>query len=72
MGKIKHRLFVLMAENNIRSLRKLSADTGIEYRTLQNFSSYVHKKLDPMLIATLCEFFGCTIGELLYIEEQTA
>lgn len=68
--KVKHNLKFLMYKNHINSIRELSERTGIHYRTLQNFSSYVHKKLDPELIAELCKFFNCGIHELLYLEEN--
>jgi putative transcriptional regulator len=68
--KVKHNLPLLMAKNQIKSIKELSRVTEIEYATLYNFSSYVHKKLDPDLIATLCELFGCEVGDLLYIKEK--
>jgi putative transcriptional regulator len=68
--KVKHNLPLLMAKNQIKSIKELSRVTEIEYATLYNFSSYVHKKLDPDLIATLCELFRCEVGDLLYIKEK--
>lgn len=67
---VKHKLPLLMAKNEIKSIKELSRITGIEYATLYNFSSYVHKKLDPDLIATLCELFSCEVGDLLYIKDK--
>lgn len=68
--KVKHNLRFLMYKRHINSIRELSEATGIHYRTLQNFSSYVHKKLDPVLISQLCEFFNCNINDLLYLEDD--
>lgn len=70
--KVRHNLRLLMAKKRIRSIRELSEVTGIHYRTLQNFHSYVHRKLDPELIADLCEFFGCKIQDLLYLEDKVS
>lgn len=70
MPKIKHRLRVLMAQNEIKSLVKLSEITGIEYPTLYNFSAYIHKKLDPEIVSTLCDTLKCDIGDLLYLNKE--
>lgn len=67
--KVKHNLPLLMAKNQIKSIKELSRVTGVEYATLYNFSSYVHKKLDPDLIVILCELFRCEVGDLLYVKE---
>jgi putative transcriptional regulator len=69
MIKVKHRLPILMAERDIKSVVQLSEKTGIDYRTLYNFYSYVHKKLDPQLIVILCQTLRCEIGDLLYLKE---
>jgi DNA-binding Xre family transcriptional regulator len=59
-----------MAKKRIKSIKELSRITGYEYSTLYNFNSYVHKKLDPKLVADLCELFGCNVGDLLYLENN--
>jgi len=69
MIKVRHRLPILMAEREIKSVAMLSEKSGIDYRTLYNFYSYVHKKLDPQLIITLCETLKCDIGDLLCLKE---
>lgn len=68
--KVKHNLRILMAKKRIKSIRELSEQSGIYVITLRNFSSYVHKKLDPELIAELCKFFECKIEDLLYLEDE--
>ncbi len=69
--KVRHNLHVLMAQKGIKSIKELSRLlTQYDYATLYNFSVYVHKKLDPKLIYDLCKFFGCKIGDLLYLEEE--
>jgi DNA-binding Xre family transcriptional regulator len=67
---VRHNLRLLMAQNEIYTLADLSRKAKVDYRTLQNFSSYIHKKLDPELICKLCATFNCSIGELLYIEDE--
>lgn len=67
---VRHNLPLLMAKKRIKNIAELSRITGYEYATLINFKNYVHKKLDPKLVADLCELFGCQIGDLLYLEEK--
>lgn len=68
--KVKHNLLLLMAKNNIKSLSELSRISGIEYPTLYNFYAYIHKKLDPELIAILCETLNCDISDLLVLKKE--
>lgn len=69
--KVRHNLPLLMAKKRIRSMKELQRVMNkYEYATLVNFNNYVHKKLDPELVADFCEFFDCEIGELLYLEEE--
>jgi len=70
--KVRHNLRVLMAQNKINSIRELSERSGIYVITLRNFSSYVHKKIDPVLVVELCKFFNCDIADLLYLEDGQA
>lgn len=68
---IRHNLPLLMAKKRIKSIKELERVMNkYEYSTLINFNKYVHKKLDPELIADLCELFGCSIGDLLYLEDK--
>ena len=71
---IRHNLPLLMAKNNIKSVkdltRRMERKYGYEYATLYNFRTYAHKKLDPELIADFCEFFNCGIDDLLYLEND--
>lgn len=66
---VKHNLPLLMAKKQIKSIKQLSRITQIEYATLINFNTYVHKKLDPELVSKLCEVLECEIGDLLYLED---
>lgn len=68
---IRHNLPLLMAKKRIKSIKELERSIKkYEYATLINFNTYVHKKLDPELVADLCEFFGCKIEDLLYLEDK--
>lgn len=72
--QIRHNLPLLMAKKHIKSIKELTRlmyeKYGYDYATLYNFNVYIHKKLDPVLIADLCEFFDCSIDDLLYLEEE--
>lgn len=67
---VRHNLPLLMAKKRVKSISELSRIMDYDYATLYNFSAYNHKKLDPKLVADLCELFGCTIGDLLYLGEK--
>lgn len=68
---IRHNLPLLMAKKRIKSMKELQRSMKkYHYATLVNFNTYVHKKLDPELVADLCEFFGCDINDLLYLEDK--
>jgi DNA-binding Xre family transcriptional regulator len=68
--KVRHNLPVLMAQRKIKSLMELSRKSGIEYPTLYNFNTYVHKKIDPEIVVHLCETLDCSIGQLFYLEDD--
>ena len=70
--RVKHRLYILMAQNEIRTIAELAEMTGITYRSLVNFATYKQKFMDPEIIAKVCVVFGCRIEELLYIEKGQA
>lgn len=71
---VRHNLPLLMAKKHIKSIKELTRQMknqyGYDYATLYNFSVYIHKKLDPVLVADFCEFFNCSIDDLLYLEEK--
>lgn len=68
--KVRHNLPVLMAKRGIKSIKELSRITKVDYATLYNFNTYIHKKLDPNLIVILCDTLKCDISDLLYLEKE--
>lgn len=69
--QVRHNLPLLMAKKRIKSIKELERIMKKhEYSTLINFNTYAHKKLDPELVADLCELFGCQLGDLLYLEDK--
>jgi putative transcriptional regulator len=62
---IKSNLAVLMGEKKIRSINKLSRETGVSAPALGRLYDGTNIRIDYSTIEALCKFFDCTIGELL-------
>jgi len=61
---------MLMAEKKIRSLNKLSKDTGVSAPALGRLYDGTNVRIDYSTIEALCRYFKCSIGELLeYVDE---
>jgi putative transcriptional regulator len=65
---IKSRLHILMGEKKIRSIRQLSEETKVSRLSLTKLYDGISKGIEFDTLETLCTFFGCEIGDLLYIE----
>lgn len=66
---IKSYLPQLMADKKIRSINKLSKETGVSAPALSRLYDGTNIRIDYSTIEALCRFFGCSIGELLeYVE----
>lgn len=59
-----------MAERKISSVLYISKETGLDYGTLLNFYHERFENFNNKVIASLCEFFGCRIDELLELVEE--
>lgn len=66
---IKSRLHILMGEKKIRSIRQLSKATKISRLSLTNLYDGLSKGIEFDTLETLCTFFNCEIGDLLYIDK---
>lgn len=62
---IKCHLPMLMAEKKIRSLNKLSRETGVSAPALGRLYDGTNIRIDYSTIEALCSYFECSIGELL-------
>ncbi|MBG9785602.1 helix-turn-helix domain-containing protein [Shouchella lehensis] len=67
--KLRHNLREHMARKRVRSIKELSQITGLNYTKLIKFNNYSQNKIDPDLIVPLCEFFGCKLGDFIYVYE---
>lgn len=67
---IKSRLHILMGEKKIRSIRQLSEETKISRLALTKLYDGKGKGIEWSTLETLCAFFNCEIGNLLYIDDE--
>lgn len=68
---IKCNLPMLMAEKKIRSLNKLSKDTGVSAPALARLYDGTNVRIDYSTIEALCRYFKCSVGELIeYVEDS--
>ncbi|MDR6555468.1 helix-turn-helix transcriptional regulator [Paenibacillus qinlingensis] len=67
---IKSNLALLMAEKKIRSLNKLSRETGVSAPALARLYDGTNVRIDYETIEKLCDYFNCTVGDLLVYEKQ--
>lgn len=65
--KLRHNLREHMARKRVKSVLELSRITGLDYNKLRTFDNYSQRRLDPELIVPLCEFFGCKLGDFIYV-----
>lgn len=76
MAKVlKNRLWLLMANNKIKSMSELERqlrerNLAISRQSLDRFEKGQSKRLDYDTITNLCAFFECSIGDLLYLEDE--
>lgn len=66
---IKSNLHILMGQHKIKSIRQLSELTGISRLSLTKIYDGEGKGIEYATLDTLCRFFGCQVGDILYWEE---
>lgn len=67
-GNIYCRLAVLMAEKDPKlSQHKLAADTRLGITTVNRLFNNKFSRVDTNTIKTLCQYFGCQIGDLFVL-----
>lgn len=68
---IKSYLPMLMAEKKIRSINKLAKITGVSAPALTRLYDGTNTRIDYSTIEALCNFFNCSIGDLLeYVPDE--
>ena len=56
-------------ENRRISQREVARDTGIPKTTIDRYARNEVARFDEPTIRGICDYFDCTVGELLVIEE---
>jgi len=77
MPRVENRFEELLAEKRRRdrknwSYREIAEVTGISPSTLTRFARQRHEQFDAGTLAKLCDFLGCTVGDLLVLVEDEA
>lgn len=73
--RIENRFEELLAEKQRRdrrswSYREIAEVTGISPATLTRFARQRHDQYNAEVLAKLCDFLGCSLGELLILVES--
>jgi DNA-binding Xre family transcriptional regulator len=76
MKTVRNNLLVLMAHKSQRegkriTLRTVERATSISYYTLTKIAHNTIREYPVDVIAGLCTYLDCTIGDLLTLEEVT-
>jgi putative transcriptional regulator len=72
--RLKNRLFLLLSDKE-RQLGKripqyeVARAIGVTNNTITNWVKNDLNKLDVEVVENLCVYFGCQVGDLLYLEE---
>lgn len=75
MPRIQNRFLELLAAKRRRerrswTYRDIHAVTGISPSTLSKLAQQNNEMYDSETVARLCEFLGCTVGDLLVLMEE--
>jgi putative transcriptional regulator len=73
MPKLRSRMRVLMAEKGLRENRKITLgivaeETNLSRPTVTKMAQNEVAQIKGDIIAILCEYFDCNVGDLLYVE----
>lgn len=68
--KLKLNLAILMAKNNIKRQKDLANATGIDASCISRYFNDNFKKIDRDHLVTLCEYFNCSLSELLELVNE--
>lgn len=74
MPKLRSRLRILMVEKSLREKRRITlatvaAETNLSRPTIIKLSRDEVKQIKGDVIATVCTYFNCSVGDLLYVED---
>jgi putative transcriptional regulator len=74
-GKVYNQLKILLAQKEIKESRRIPYDeiktkTGMAMSTISAWSTNSIKRYDADTIASLCDYFGCSVGDLIVYEPE--
>jgi putative transcriptional regulator len=69
-GKVYNQFKILLAQKEIKESRRIPYDeikikTGMAMSTISAWSTNRIKRYDADTIASLCDYFGCSVGDLI-------
>ena len=67
--RVRNKLGFYLQKHDL-SLLQLSKEVEVNYTTLNSFYKGKHRIFNAELVAKLCDYFNCEIGELLYLEKE--
>lgn len=67
---IKNRLSIIMGEHKVKSFAYLERETKITRKTLAKLYDGEGNGIDYATLNALCKFFQCSVGDILYYEED--
>lgn len=76
-AKIRNRFLILLAEKEkiqgrrIRN-KEIAEITGVTEHTVARWIRNDIGKIDLPVLESFCEYFGCDVGDLLYIDREIA
>jgi putative transcriptional regulator len=74
MSKLRSRLKILMAEKSVQEKRRITLavvaeETELSRPTIFKLSKDEISQIRGEVIVKVCEYFECSVGDLLYIGE---
>ncbi len=74
MSKLRSRMRVLMAEKSLREKRRITLATVVDETqlarpTIVKMAGDEVAQIKGETVVIICKYFGCSVGDLLYIEE---
>lgn len=75
MPKLRSRMRVLMAEKSVRERRKITLatvvdETQLSRPTIVKLAQDEVAQIKGETVAIVCQYFGCNVGDLLYVEDN--
>jgi len=72
---LKNRFFHLLSEKERQESRRITQSevanaVGVDLHTIIRWMRNDVKKFDASVVVRMCEYFGCEVGDLLYLERH--